>query len=86
MPDEVINFQDGVFGRQECNLADHCGDFVLRRADGAWAYQLAVVVDDAAMGVTEVCGHDSAPTSNGGEADGRHVPAYIMRPSLWCGA
>ena len=54
VPDEVINFQDGVFGRQECNLADHCGDFVLRRADGAWAYQLAVVVDDAAMGVTEV--------------------------------
>ena len=36
------------------NLARECGDFILRRADGAWAYQLAVVVDDALMGVTRV--------------------------------
>lgn len=51
---EEIGFTDGICGPQRFNLADECGDFVLRRADGAWAYQLAVVVDDAAMGVTEV--------------------------------
>ncbi|MBP3638727.1 MAG: tRNA glutamyl-Q(34) synthetase GluQRS [Muribaculaceae bacterium] len=54
VPDSEICFEDGVFGPQACNLAGQCGDFVLRRADGAWAYQLAVVVDDALMGVTEV--------------------------------
>jgi len=54
VPDKDICFDDAVYGRQQCNLATHCGDFVLRRADGAWAYQLAVVADDAMMGVTEV--------------------------------
>ncbi len=54
VPDSEIGFTDRVYGPQTVNLARHCGDFVLRRADGAWAYQLAVVVDDAAMGVTEV--------------------------------
>lgn len=54
VPDEEIRFTDRICGPQSVNLAEHCGDFVLRRADGAWAYQLAVVVDDALMGVTEV--------------------------------
>lgn len=54
VPDEDICFTDGIFGPQRVNLARECGDFVVRRADGAWAYQLAVVVDDALMGVTEV--------------------------------
>lgn len=54
VPDEDISFVDRICGHQTVNLARHCGDFILRRGDGAWAYQLAVVVDDAMMGVTEV--------------------------------
>ena len=54
VPDELISFTDAHYGPQSVNLATHCGDFILRRADGAWAYQLAVVVDDALMGITEV--------------------------------
>lgn len=54
VPDRDISFADAVFGSRSINLARECGDFVLRRADGAWAYQLAVVVDDAQMGITEV--------------------------------
>ena len=51
---EDITFCDVHYGEHTVNLAHHCGDFILRRADGAWAYQLAVVVDDALMGITEV--------------------------------
>lgn len=54
VPDREIAFSDAIFGDRSINLARECGDFVLRRADGAWAYQLAVVVDDADMGITEV--------------------------------
>ena len=54
VPDSDITFDDHIAGPQRFNLARDCGDFILRRADGAWAYQLAVVVDDALMGVTEV--------------------------------
>ena len=45
---------DRHYGEVSENLASHCGDFIVRRRDGAWAYQLAVVVDDALMGVNEV--------------------------------
>ncbi|WP_295418036.1 tRNA glutamyl-Q(34) synthetase GluQRS [uncultured Subdoligranulum sp.] len=54
VPDEEIAFVDGHMGPYAENLARDCGDFYLRRADGVFAYQLAVVVDDALMGVTEV--------------------------------
>lgn len=54
VPDREVTFCDALFGPQSFNLASQCGDFVVRRADGAWAYQLAVVVDDAEMGITEV--------------------------------
>ena len=54
VPDENIAFTDGCMGEHTENLLRDCGDFYLRRADGVFAYQLAVVVDDARMGVTEV--------------------------------
>lgn len=54
VPDRDITFTDRHYGSRSVNLARSCGDFVVRRADGAWSYQLAVVVDDALMGVTEV--------------------------------
>lgn len=54
VPDHEIAFRDGLSGMHTSVLSRDCGDFVLRRADGAWAYQLAVTVDDALMGVTEV--------------------------------
>lgn len=54
VPDRDISFEDRHYGLQQQNLLTGCGDFILRRGDGAWAYQLAVVADDALMGVTEV--------------------------------
>jgi len=49
-----IDWQDRRLGRHQQDLTREVGDFVLRRADGLWAYQLAVVVDDADQGVTDV--------------------------------
>ncbi len=50
----VVEFVDRVYGAKCETLATECGDFLVRRSDGVFAYQLAVVVDDARMGVTEV--------------------------------
>ena len=50
----VLRFTDGVLGEQRFTMKDCGGDFALRRSDGVFAYQLAVAVDDADMGVTEV--------------------------------
>jgi glutamyl-tRNA synthetase len=54
MPDEVVRFDDGLAGTQSFNLQRDLGDFVISKADGTPAYQLAVVLDDADMGVTHV--------------------------------
>jgi glutamyl-Q tRNA(Asp) synthetase len=51
---EEISFTDRWLGPQSQHLATEAGDFVLKRADGFWAYQLAVVVDDADQGVTHI--------------------------------
>lgn len=50
----VVRFTDLVRGEVSMNLAQEVGDFVVRRADGLYAYQLAVVVDDAAQGITHI--------------------------------
>ncbi len=50
----VLNFKDRWQGMQTQDLASEVGDFVLKRADGEWAYQLAVVVDDANAGITHI--------------------------------
>ena len=53
--DEInITFNDCVMGKQTQNIKHECGDFIVKRRDGLFAYQLAVVVDDALQGITEV--------------------------------
>lgn len=54
VPDQTISFVDGLQGACTEHLPTECGDFIIRRSDGVFAYQLAVVVDDALEGVTEV--------------------------------
>ncbi len=54
VPDAELGFFDRVAGEYRENLLRDCSDFVVRRADGVFAYQLAVVVDDALSGVNEV--------------------------------
>ena len=63
-PDSIaieVHWTDRRLGPQSQNVSLEVGDFVLKRADGLWAYQLAVVVDDAAQGITHIVrGHDLA--------------------------
>lgn len=82
---ERISFRDALQGRVACNLAAEGGDFVLRRADGVIAYQLAVVVDDADQGVTHVVRGADLLTSTPRQiilqqALGLATPAYLHLP------
>ena len=52
--DKNIHFKDTIQGEVSQNLARDIGDFIIKRADGLFAYQLAVVVDDAAQNVTHI--------------------------------
>jgi len=54
VPASIVGFTDRLQGRVEHQLAADVGDFIVRRSDGLFAYQLAVVVDDAAQGITDV--------------------------------
>ena len=87
VPDKLWEFTDRVQGFYQENLATDCGDFVVRRADGAYVYQLAVTVDDGEAGVTEVVrGRDllsSAPRQMYlQELFGFHHPSYAHIPML----
>ena len=87
VPDKLWEFTDRAQGFYQENLAADCGDFVVRRADGAYVYQLAVTVDDGEAGVTEVVrGRDllsSAPRQMYlQELFGFNHPSYAHVPML----
>jgi len=64
IPDKVVSFTDRHLGYYAENLALNCGDYIIRRSDGVYAYQFAVVIDDALMGINEVVrGVDLLPST-----------------------
>jgi len=85
IPTLALRWHDRRLGGQQQDVADEVGDFVLRRADGLWAYQLAVVVDDAAQGITDVVrGEDLADNTPRQillqRALGLPTPRYLHTP------
>ncbi|MDO4681630.1 MAG: tRNA glutamyl-Q(34) synthetase GluQRS [Lautropia sp.] len=85
--DEHVAFEDRWLGPQHQHPIKDCGDFVLRRADGVWAYQLAVVVDDAEAGVTDIVRGADLLSSTGRQillqkALGYATPRYTHLPLL----
>jgi glutamyl-Q tRNA(Asp) synthetase len=86
--DALVRWRDRRLGDQRQDVALEVGDFVLRRADGLWAYQLAVVVDDAAQGVTDVVrGEDLADNTarqiHLQRALGLPTPRYLHTPLVY---
>ncbi|GAB3359563.1 MULTISPECIES: tRNA glutamyl-Q(34) synthetase GluQRS [Giesbergeria] len=86
----TVTWNDRRLGPQQQNVAQSVGDFVLRRADGLWAYQLAVVVDDGAQGITHIVrGEDLADNTPRQmllqQALGLPTPHYLHTP-LVCAA
>ncbi|MFM9922614.1 tRNA glutamyl-Q(34) synthetase GluQRS [Variovorax sp. H27-G14] len=80
-----LHWTDRRLGAQQQNVGREVGDFVLRRADGPWAYQLAVVVDDAEQGVSDVVrGEDLADNTARQvllqRALGMPTPSYLHTP------
>ena len=81
----IVSWHDRRLGAQRQNVTQDVGDFVLKRADGLWAYQLAVVVDDAAQRITHVVrGEDLADNTprqiHLQRLLGVPTPAYLHTP------
>ena len=81
----IVHWTDSRLGPQQQDVVREVGDFVLRRADGPWAYQLAVVVDDAAQGITHIVrGEDLADNTPRQillqQALGAPRPQYLHTP------
>jgi glutamyl-Q tRNA(Asp) synthetase len=85
VPQTALVWQDRLQSEQHQNVANAVGDFVLKRSDGLWSYQLAVVVDDAGQGITHVVrGEDLADNTPRQillqQALGLHTPLYMHTP------
>src|SRR5207245_5170052 len=85
VPDGPVSFVDGFCGPQTFDVSASVGDFVVRRADGLFAYQLVVAVDDARMGITHVLRGDDLLSSTPRQililrALGELVPEYFHVP------
>ena len=83
--ERTVEWHDRGLGAQHQDVAAEVGDFVLRRADGLWAYQLAVVVDDAAQGITHVVRGEDLTENTARQivlqrALGVATPAYLHTP------
>lgn len=84
-PEEHITFHDRWLGKQSQHLASEVGDFALRRADGYWAYQIAVVVDDAEQAITHVVRGEDLLGSTARQIYLQHLlgyptPSYLHLP------
>lgn len=84
----VVQWHDRRLGAQQQDLTHEVGDFVLRRADGPWAYQLAVVVDDAEQGITHVVRGEDLADNTARQIHLQRLldlptPRYLHLPLAW---
>jgi glutamyl-Q tRNA(Asp) synthetase len=81
----LVEWKDRRLGAQQQDVASEVGDFVLKRADGPWAYQLAVVVDDARQGITQIVRGEDLADNTARQimlqgALGLPTPGYLHTP------